>query len=56
MLLPLTTQATAKAGLVAMESSQIETMVSVVPRAHPAGYRAAEVTDIVQQGQRKCYP
>ena len=39
-----------KAGLVAMESSQIETMVSVVPRAQPAGYRAAEVTDIVQQG------
>ena len=33
-----------------MESSQIETMVRVVPRAQPAGYRAAEVTDIVQQG------
>ena len=40
-----------KTGLIAMESSQIETMVSVVPRAQPAGYRAAEVTDIVQQGQ-----
>ena len=40
-----------KANLVAMESSQIETMVRVVPRAQPAGYRAAEVTDIVQQGQ-----
>lgn len=40
-----------KAGLVAMESSQIETMVRIVPRAQPAGYRAAEVTDIVQQGQ-----
>ena len=40
-----------KAGLVAMESSQIETMVRVVPRAQPAGYRSAEVTDIIQQGQ-----
>ncbi len=30
-------------GLVAMESSQIETMVSVVPRAQPAGYREASV-------------
>ena len=39
-----------KKALVAMESSQIETMVRVVPRAQPAGYRAAEVTDIVQQG------
>ena len=39
-----------KADLVSMESSQIETMVSVVPRAQPAGYRAAEVTDIVQHG------
>ena len=39
-----------KADLVSMESSQIETMVRVVPRAQPAGYRAAEVTDIVQQG------
>ena len=28
-----------KTGLPAMESSQIETMVHVVPRAHPAGYR-----------------
>ena len=28
-----------KAGLIAMESSQIETMVHVVPRAQPAGYR-----------------
>ena len=40
-----------KTDLVAMESSQIETMVRIVPRAQPAGYRAAEVTDIVQQGQ-----
>ena len=40
-----------KTGLIAMESSQIETMVHVVPRAHPAGYRSAEVTDIIQQGQ-----
>ena len=39
-----------KADLVSMESSQIETMVRVVPRAQPAGYRAAEVTDIIQQG------
>ena len=45
-----------KADLVSMESSQIETMVRVVPRAQPAGYRAAEVTDIVQQGTGECYP
>ncbi|MDE0636871.1 MAG: hypothetical protein OXI43_13620 [Candidatus Poribacteria bacterium] len=34
-----------KKGLPAMESSQIETMVHVVPRAHPAGYKepSAEV-------------
>ena len=30
-----------KTGLIAMESSQIETMVHVVPRAQPAGYQEA---------------
>ena len=30
-----------KTGLIAMESSQIETMVHVTPRANPAGYRDA---------------
>ena len=39
-----------KAGLIAMESSQIETMVQVVPRGHPAGYREP-TAEIVQQGQ-----
>jgi len=39
-----------KANLVAMESSQIETMVHVVPRAQPAGYRGP-TADIEQQGQ-----
>ena len=39
-----------KAGLIAMESSQIETMVHVVPRAQPAGYRDA-TADIEQHGQ-----
>ena len=39
-----------KAGLIAMESSQIETMVHVVPRAQPAGYREP-TADIQQQGQ-----
>ncbi|MXV73913.1 hypothetical protein F4Z99_06515 [Candidatus Poribacteria bacterium] len=39
-----------KAGLVAMESSQIETMVHVVPRAQPAGYREP-TADIEQHGQ-----
>ena len=32
-----------KKGLPAMESSQIETMVHVVPRAQPAGYRAPTI-------------
>ena len=32
-----------KKGLPAMESSQIETMVQVVPRAHPSGYREPTV-------------
>ena len=39
-----------KAGLPAMESSQIETMVHVVPRAQPAGYRGP-TADIEQHGQ-----
>ena len=39
-----------KTGLIAMESSQIETMVHVVPRAQPAGYREP-TADIEQQGQ-----
>lgn len=39
-----------KTGLIAMESSQIETMVQVVPRAQPAGYRGP-TADIEQQGQ-----
>lgn len=39
-----------KTGLIAMESSQIETMVHVVPRAQPAGYRGP-TADIEQQGQ-----
>ena len=39
-----------KTGLIAMESSQIETMVNVVPRAQPAGYRDP-MADIEQQGQ-----
>ena len=38
-----------KTGLIAMESSQIETMVHVVPRAQPAGYREA-TADVEQQG------
>ncbi len=36
-----------KKGLPAMESSQIETMVHVVPRAHPSGYREPTV-DVMQ--------
>ena len=36
-----------KTGLIAMESSQIETMVHVIPRAQPAGYRGA-TADIVE--------
>ena len=39
-----------KAGLVAMESSQIETMVHVVPRAQPAGYREP-TADVEWHGQ-----
>ena len=39
-----------KTGLIAMESSQIETMVHVVPRAQPAGYREP-TADIEQHGQ-----
>ena len=39
-----------KAALVSMESSQIETMVHVVPRAQPAGYREP-TADIEWQGQ-----
>ena len=39
-----------KAGLVAMESSQIETMTHVVPRAQPAGYREP-TAEIQQHGQ-----
>ena len=38
-----------KKGLPAMESSQIETMVHVVPRAHPSGYREPTV-DVMQDG------
>ena len=38
-----------KKALPAMESSQIETMVHVVPRAHPAGYREPTV-DVEQNG------
>ena len=38
-----------KTGLIAMESSQIETMVHVIPRAQPAGYREA-TADVEQQG------
>ena len=39
-----------KTDLISMESSQIETMVHVVPRAQPAGYRDA-TAEIEQQGQ-----
>ena len=39
-----------KAALVSMESSQIETMVHVVPRAQPAGYREP-TADIEWHGQ-----
>ena len=39
-----------KTGLISMESSQIETMVHVVPRAQPAGYREP-TADIEQHGQ-----
>ena len=39
-----------KTGLIPMESSQIETMLHVVPRAQPAGYREP-TADIEQQGQ-----
>ncbi len=39
-----------KKDLVAMESSQIETMVRIVPRAQPAGYREP-TADIEQHGQ-----
>ena len=39
-----------KKGLIAMESSQIETTVHVVPRAQPAGYRSP-TADIEQHGQ-----
>ena len=39
-----------KTGLTAMESSQIETMVHIVPRAQPAGYREPAV-DIEWHGQ-----
>ena len=38
-----------KTGLIAMESSQIETMLHVVPRAQPAGYREASA-DVEGQG------
>ena len=38
-----------KTGLITMESSQIETMVHVVPRAQPAGYREA-TADVEGQG------
>ena len=38
-----------KAGLISMESSQIETMLHVVPRAQPAGYREA-TADVAGQG------
>lgn len=39
-----------KTGLIAMESSQIETMLHVVPRVQPAGYREASA-DIEQHAQ-----
>ena len=39
-----------KTGLIAMESSQIETMLHIVPRAEPAGYREP-AAEIQQQGQ-----
>ena len=39
-----------KTGLIPMESSQIETMLHVVPRAQPAGYREP-TAEIEQQGQ-----
>ena len=39
-----------KTGLIAMESSQIETMVHVVPRAQPAGYRGP-IVDVPEQQQ-----
>ena len=39
-----------KTGLISMESSQIETMVHVAPRAQPAGYREP-TADIEQQGE-----
>ena len=39
-----------KTGLISMESSQIETMVHIVPRAEPAGYRDA-AAEIEQQGE-----
>ena len=38
-----------KTGLISMESSQIETMLHVVPRAQPAGYREA-AADVEGQG------
>ena len=38
-----------KTGLISMESSQIETMLHVVPRAQPAGYREA-AADVQSQG------
>ena len=38
-----------KTGLISMESSQIETMLHVVPRAQPAGYREATV-DVEDRG------
>ena len=38
-----------KTGLISMESSQIETMLHVVPRAQPAGYREASA-DVTGQG------
>ena len=38
-----------KTGLITMESSQIETMLHVVPRAQPAGYREA-TADVTGQG------
>ena len=38
-----------KTGLISMESSQIETMLHVVPRAQPAGYREA-TADLTGEG------
>ena len=38
-----------KTGLISMESSQIETMLHVVPRAQPAGYREASA-DVTGRG------